>query len=266
MQQPVTAPALLRPSAKERAISALLSGAILLGMGIMLVLGLRPDLRQALRPQGLISVAFSEPSPASEPSRKPPPPPAKTSAPKDDAGAAAIHNKATPVVAPPVPVVLIPPPVVAAPVANTGAAASSGAADVAGMGQGAGGIGNGLGGGGLGGNGLGRAPGPDTEPRQIKGKLSQRDLPDGVLQPGEEASVGVRYVVLTDGTVGDCTVTKSSGKPALDPVPCRLIRERFRFRPARDGWGRPVNAQIVETHTWVEEPSNEQRAQLRAGG
>jgi len=258
----VTAPALLRPTAKERAISALLSGAIIAGMGIMLVLGLRPDLRQALHPRDLISIAFSEPSPAPEPSRKPPPP-ERTSAPNGEAGAAAIRNKATPVVAPPVQVVLVPPPVVAAPVANTGAAASNGAADVEGTGQGAGGIGNGLGGGGLGGNGLGRAPVPDTEPRQIKGKLSQRDLPDGVLQPGEEASVAVRYVVLTDGTVGDCVVTKSSGKPALDPVPCRLIRERFRFRPARDGWGRPITAQIVETHTWVEEPSEEQRQALR---
>lgn len=266
MQRSVTASALLRPSAKERAVSALLSAAILLGMGVMLVLGLRPDLRQALRPRDLISVAFSQPTPTPAPTRKPPPPPARTSAPKGDPGAAAIHSKATPVVAPPVPVVLVPPPMVAAPRANTGAAASNGAAQVAGIGQGAGGAGNGLGGGGLGGNGLGRAPGPDTEPRQIKGKLSQRDLPDGLLQPGEEASVGVRYVVLTDGTVGDCIVTKSSGKPALDPVPCRLIRERFHFKPARDGWGRPVNAQIVETHTWVEEPSSEQRAQLRAGG
>lgn len=266
MQQPVTAPALLRPSAKERAISALLSAAILCGMGAMLVLGLRPDLRKALRPADLVSVAFTEPTPAPNPTPKPPPPPAKTSAPKEAAGAAAIHNKATPIVAAPVPVVLVTPPVIAARVADTGAATSNGAADIAGPGQGAGGIGNGLGGGGFGGNGLGRAPGPGTEPRQIKGKLSQRDLPDGLLQPGEEASVGVRYVVLTDGTVGDCIVTKSSGKPALDPLPCRLIRERFRFKPARDGWGRPVNAQIVETHTWVEEPSSEQRAQLRAGG
>ena len=249
----------------ERTISALLSAAILLGMVVMLVLGLRPDLRKALHPGELIAVAFSAPTP--EPTRKPPPPPpAKTSAPRRAAAPAAMRNKATAVVAPPVPVVLVTPPVVAAPVANTGAAASNGAADVPGTGQGAGGIGNGLGGGGLGGNGLGRAPGPDTEPRQIKGKLSQRDLPDGLLAPGEEASVGVRYVVQTDGTVGDCVVTKSSGKPALDPVPCRLIRQRFRFKPARDGWGHPINAQIVETHTWIEEPSDEERARIRAGG
>jgi len=253
-------------TASERALSALLSALIIAGMGIMLVLGLRPDLRQALHPRDLISVAFSEPTPTPEPTRKPPLPPAKSSAPKDDAGAAALRAKATAVVAPPVPVVLAPPPVIAAPVANTGAQASNGAANVAGPGQGAGGIGNGLGGGGQGGNGLGRSPGPDTEPRQIKGKLSQRDLPDGLLAPGAEASVGVRYTVLTDGTVGDCVVTQSSGYPALDPVPCRLIRERFRFRPARDGWGRPVNAQIVETHTWVEEPSEADRARIRAGG
>lgn len=253
-------------STQERAISALLSAAILLGMGVMLVLGLRPDLRKALRPGDLIAVVLSppRPTPTSEP-RRPPPPPARTSAAKGAPAPAALRNKATAVVAPPVPIVLAPPPVVAAPIANTGAAASNGAADVPGIGQGAGGIGNGFGGGGLGGNGAGRAPGPETEPRQIKGKLSQRDLPDGLLAPGAEASVGVRYTVLTDGTVGDCTVTRSSGIAALDPLPCRLIRERFRFRPARDGWGRPVNAQIVETHTWVEEPTREERDRFRAG-
>ena len=253
-------------TASERTISALLSAAILLGMGVMLVLGLRPDLRQVLRPGDLISVAFDEPSPTPEPSRKPPPPPPdRTSAAKGDPAPAALRNKATAIVAPPVPIVLVPPPVVAAPIANTGAAASNGAADVPGPGQGAGGTGNGLGGGGLGGNGAGRAPGPDTPPRQIRGKLSTRDLPEGLIAPGTEASVGVRYTVLPDGTVGDCAVTQSSGTPALDPVPCRLIRERFRFKPARDGWGRPVRAQIVETHTWVEEPSKEQRDRFRAG-
>jgi protein TonB len=255
---PVTAP--------ERLISALLSAAILLGMGTMLVLGLRPDLRRAVHPGELIAIAFSEPSPTPEPSHRPlPPQRARTSAPKDAPAPAALRATATAVVAPPVPIVLAPPPVVAAPVANVGSAASNGAANVPGAGQGAGGFGDGLGGGGLGGQGLGRAPGPETEPRQIRGRLSQRDLPDGLLAPGAEASVGVRYTVLTDGTVGDCVVTKSSGIAALDPVPCRLIRERFRFRPARDGWGRAVNAQIVETHTWIEEPDAAQRAQIRAG-
>jgi protein TonB len=253
-------------TAPERALSALLSAAILLGMGFMLVLGLSPDLRQTLRRGDLISIAFTPPTPTPEPSRKPPPPPPeRTSAARGAPAPPALRAKATAVVAPPVPIVLVPPPVVTAPLANTGAAASNGAADLPGTGQGAGGVGNGFGGGGLGGNGLGRAPGPDTRPRQIKGKLSQRDLPDGLLAPGAEASVGVRYVVLTDGTVGDCVVTKSSGIPALDPVPCRLIQQRFRFRPARDGWGRPVNAQIVETHTWVEEPSREQRDAFKAG-
>ncbi|MFC3172924.1 energy transducer TonB [Novosphingobium bradum] len=262
----MTATARLRTDWRERLVSALLSAAILLGMGVMLVLGLRPDLRRALHPGDLVAVAFSEPTPTPKPSRKPPPPPpARTSAPRGEAAPAALRARATAVVAPPAPVVLAPPPVVAAPLANNGSAASNGAADLPGTGQGSGGFGNGLGGGGLGGNGLGRAPGPESRPRQIRGRLSQRDLPDGLLAPGAEASVGVRYTVLTDGTVGDCVVTRSSGIAALDPVPCRLIRERFRFRPARDGWGRPVNAQIVETHTWVEEPSDEQRARLRAG-
>jgi protein TonB len=37
----------------------------------------------------------------------------------------------------------------------------------------------------------------------------------------------------------------------LDALTCRLIRERFRFRPSRDGRGRPVPALVRETHEWV---------------
>lgn len=251
----------------ERAVSALLSTAILALLGTMLVLGLRPGFHAALRRGDLVSIALAPPPspPTPEPRRPPPPPQDRTSAAKGDPAPAALRNKATAIVAPPVPIVLASAPVIAAPIANTGAAASNGAADLPGIGQGAGGIGNGLGGGGLGGNGAGRPPGPETRPRQIKGNLSPRDLPNGLIAPGAEASVGVRYTVLVDGTVGACAVTRSSGIPDLDPLPCRLIRERFRFRPARDGWGRPVAAQIEETHTWVEEPTREERARFRAG-
>jgi protein TonB len=46
-------------------------------------------------------------------------------------------------------------------------------------------------------------------------------------------------------------VTRSSGSTDLDNTTCRLILERFRFKPSRDPNGRPVPATIVQNHTWV---------------
>lgn len=158
------------------------------------------------------------------------------------------RNQATPVVAPHVTPLIVLPPIVVATQAGTGVGATSGASS--GAGQGAGGAGNGSGGGGDGGDGSG---GVAVEPRQIRGKLSFKDLPEGLLAPGHEARVGVRYIVEVDGSVRDCVADEPSGIPVLDSLACRLIEQRFRFRPARDRNGHPVRATIVEAHHWIRE-------------
>jgi protein TonB len=145
------------------------------------------------------------------------------------------------------PLIVLPPPIVTATRPAQGDAAQTGASDRAGPGQGAGGAGNGNGGGGTGGDGDGIVVGP----RQIKGRLAFKDLPDGLLAPGDEASVGVRYAVNVDGTVSDCVADEPSGLPQLDALACRLIEQRFRYRPARDRAGRPVRAIVAERHTWI---------------
>jgi protein TonB len=91
---------------------------------------------------------------------------------------------------------------------------------------------------------------PAVGPRQIRGKLSSRDLPAEVLQPGQSARVGVRYIVETDGRVTNCRVTEPSGFAVADQTACRLIEQRFIYRPARDERGQPVRSTIVEWHTW----------------
>jgi protein TonB len=85
----------------------------------------------------------------------------------------------------------------------------------------------------------------------VGGKLSYRDLPDGVLPEGTEAAVAVIFAVNPDGRVSQCSAERSSGYPALDSLACRLIEQRFRFRPAKDRFGRPVRSWVAETHTWV---------------
>lgn len=214
---------------------------------LALVFGLR--VKDVVRDPGALISVLLEP-------RKPPPPPkqqkreerrSERPAAKEDAGARNLKNQATPVVAPPVTPLIVPPPIVAATQPGTGQAAQTGASDRLGPGQGAGGVGDGMGGGGEGGDGGG---GIAVGPRQIKGKLSFKDLPEGMLAPGSEARVGVRYTVNVDGTVSNCSADEPSGLPALDRLACRLIEQRFRFKPARDRAGNPVRATIVEAHSW----------------
>ena len=199
------------------------------------------------------------------PALQPPPPPTptpkveprkKTPAAKRSPSPRNLKNKATEVVAPPPVIRLpVPQPVVTAPKAGPGTGPSTGASNRPGPGQGAGGIGNGDGGGGDGGDG----DGEDTPPEWIRGELDYADLPDGLRAAGLRASVGVRYSVETNGRVGTCSITASSGNAELDRLTCALIQRRFPFDPSRDPDGRPVRSIIVERHSWEVDRDEDRR-------
>ena len=141
------------------------------------------------------------------------------------------------------------PPIVTAPKPFEGAQATQGAAEVAGPGTGAGGEGDGTGAGGWGdGDGAG-----DTPPRRIAGRLRDSDYPRAAIDEGASGRVGVRYVVDVDGRVPRCQVTRSSGSQTLDTTTCRLIMQRYRFRPGYDARGRPFVSTIVENAIWIME-------------
>ena len=166
------------------------------------------------------------------------------------AAPANLKAKATELVAP-VPVIPppTPPPMITAPIAFQGAQASQGAALLRGPGTGAGGIGNGTGSGGRGdGDGDG---GDETPPRRVKGRLKDSDYPRGAGEAGAGGTVSVRYAVEVDGRATGCRVTHSSGNIELDNTTCRLIEQRFRYRPSLDAGGRPVRSWIVVDHDWV---------------
>jgi len=235
-----------------RTLSAASSVAIVGAIAALLVLGLNVQ-RTAQSALRLVSVELSEP-PQPHPTEEPkaPVPHARAPAPKHEASPRNVRNQATAIVVPPVQPLIAPPPVVTAPHAGPGSAANNGASSMAGPGQGAGGVGNGNGGGGLGGNGNGIGDGdPVVGPRQTGGKMSYGDLPDGVLPAGQEAAVEVVYAVNPDGRATNCHPEHSSGYPVLDSLACRLIEQRFRFKPAKDRFGRPVRAWMEETHTWI---------------
>lgn len=224
---------------------------MLAGLIAGLVIGLRPPPADR-RPPALATITLAAPAPRPAPTpvrlartRRPDRPPAPREAPAPPAA----RSRALPLAVPPPPVVLVVPVIPAARLAGAGAEADNGAAS-AGPGSGAGGAGAGRGGGGTGGAGTGEQPA--VRARQVRGHLSPRDVPDGLIPPGGSVTVGVRFTVTPAGRASACRVIHSSGTAAIDAVPCPLLEARYRFRPARDRTGQPTSEIIEETHTWFE--------------
>jgi len=199
-----------------------------------------------------------------------PPAREKSRRPEGAASPPNLESRRTEIVAPTV-APLMPQPIVTAPVADTGADPSAGSADVPGPGTGSGGEGDGTG---SGGRGTGPGGGGDGDgggggyspPRRIRGSIGDRDYPPGAGEAGVGGTVSVIYAVETDGRATDCRITSSSGSDELDETTCRLIEQRFRFRPSRDRAGRPVRSRIVQDHYWEtqdEEPEPEPPARRR---
>ncbi len=188
-----------------------------------------------------------------------PPPLEEQPAPKaagtQEEGAAAppnLKSEATPVVAPPPKIRLeVPPPLVSAPLPTPrpGNDPTAGASTVKAPGTGSGGEGSGTG---SGGSGTGPGGGGGGTRAQLeRGKLLNEDYPRRAIRAGAEGTVSVRFTVGTDGRVGGCRVTRSSGNADLDSTTCRLIEKRFRYKPATDADGKPVPELVTKTYDWL---------------
>ncbi|MCS6924834.1 MAG: energy transducer TonB [Candidatus Binatia bacterium] len=110
---------------------------------------------------------------------------------------------------------------------------SGGSGDGRGQGSGTGGTGDGGGGGGS----LAR-PDYGVNPKPPYPLLARR--------MGAQGVVVLRVFVQANGTVGEVTVSQSSGFSILDESAVKTVRERWRFVPARLD-GRPIAS-------WVEVP------------
>lgn len=241
----------MSPSLRQRIISAAASLLIVLGGVAAVIAGLATQMTPRERRDTLAAVLPLSASPK-PPAHKERPAKADSTAARGRPAPPNLRNQATQIVAPPprLPPLVTPPPIIAAPEAGTGSAAQTGASDRTGSGRGAGGIGDGNGGGG---NGNGDGEGYDdavTRPRQIRGRLHFSDLPPDLRESKAGGELKLRYRIGVDGRVSDCRILVSSGRPSLDATTCRLITERFRFKPSRDADGRPVPALMVETHGW----------------
>jgi protein TonB len=230
-------PASLEARPRER-IAALVAVALVqLAVGLALIYGLRVDFtRSSEVAQQLISIVLQKPPPVLPPKlnvgkRARAAPRAATAPP----GAAPTSK---PVPAPPAP----PTPIVA--VKPTPAPSAGGSGSGAAYGAGAGG--------GTGGNGVGAGDdsgGTDLE--QIAGEIRSSDYPRDLRERRIGGTVGILFTVGTNGRVTRCSVTRSSGVPELDTLTCRLIQERFVYRPSTDRYGRPVADEVEGEHQWI---------------
>lgn len=181
----------------------------------------------------------------------PPPPPAPPKAsPSRQAegaqGASGRKARATQVVAAPA---RIPTRTInAAPAASTGNDTRSGAS-ATGEGTGGGSAGAGTGSGGAGNGAGGRFVA--VRPVKIAGEItSARDYPREGRDTRLGRSVVIMLTVGTDGRVAGCRVHRPSGDPQADTVTCRLATQRFRFRPALDQDGHPIEAPYGWEQRW----------------
>ncbi|WJS98459.1 TonB family protein [Novosphingobium humi] len=225
-----------KPSTRTRLAAALLAGGVQ-GLVLLALLGLGrgvDGLRDGMA-GAMASVDFTLPPPAPKPAPKPQP---QAAAPKGAAGDKAVPR---PVSAPRNAIALRPD--VAPPVAGSGTAQSSGANTGAGTGAAASGDSGGAGGSGTGQGGGGPAV-------KIAGTITARDYP----HEGAAARIG-DYVIIAitvgaDGRPTACRVHRPSRDPAADALTCRMAMERFRFDPARDGAGRPVESVFGWKQSW----------------
>ena len=219
---------------------AVLAGvfAVQLGLGAVLLFGLRVDiLRRSELVSHLIDVSL----------QRPPPPPVAHAPSQVEKHATSAAPKAMPKPiggSPgPVPSHAMPTP--------TPMVALHPAAPVSGGGSGSGpAIGSG-GGGGTGGQGYGADDDGGTDLVQIAGEIRPSDYPRDLRDRGVGGRVGMVFTVGTNGRVTSCTVTRSSGVPELDSLTCRLIQQRFRYRPSTDRYGRAIPDEVEGEHDWI---------------
>jgi periplasmic protein TonB len=202
-------------------------------IALVLLFGLRVSVS---RPADVVErlLNFSIPPP---PPRVPPPEPKRA---KDSSSAPKAER--APVGGSPGPKPAHAPPSVTPAVAVKPSAAPSGGGSGTGpaLGSGAGG--------GSGGTGYGSGGGRDLE--LLSGDITPADYPRHLAKAGIGGTVRMLGTVQTNGRVTNCRVTRSSGVPELDGLTCRLIEQRFVYRPATDRNGRPVTDEVEIEWTW----------------
>ena len=226
----------IRPRERAYALAAVV--AVQAALGFALLTGLRvPVTRPADVVQKLIQIALSKPPP-------PPKPPVQTEHKATHRSSSAPKAEPKPLGGSPGPMPAHAPPSVTPVVAVRPTVAPSGRGTGTGPAVGSGA------GGGTGGQGYGADDG-GTDLEHIAGEILPSDYPPELGRAGVGGRVSVTFTVEVSGRVTGCHVTRSSRVPELDALTCRIIEQRFRFRPSLDRYGRPYADEVDWDHDWI---------------
>jgi protein TonB len=104
------------------------------------------------------------------------------------------------------------------------------------------------------------APPPPPAPHKVQSAQSAKanlasyinddDYPASAASAGQEGTTGFRLDIGADGRVSNCTITRSSGTPALDSATCNIMRRRAKFTPARDSNGNATTDSVSASVVW----------------
>ena len=228
-------PAASEAGPRERAAALAAAALVQFGLGLALLNGLRIQLTEPVQAvQRLIDVTLPRtPPPVPKPVRRP--------AKKQSAPASMVEPKPLGGSPGPQPAHAAPPvtPIVAIQPSAPASAGGSGTGPALGAGAG----------GGTGGQGSGAGGGTDLE--LISGEILPSDYPKRLGNAGIGGRVSVTFTVEANGRVSNCRITRSSGIPELDALTCRLMEQRFRFRPSTDRYGRPIPDEVDWDHDWI---------------
>lgn len=228
---------IVRPRERAYALAAVVL--VQAALALALIRGLHVDLsRSSDAVQRLIDVALPKPPPPPQPPVRPPPKARHHAAAAPKAAPVQIGGSRGPkpqhAPASVTPIVAVKP----AATPPSGGGTGTGPASGSGAGGGSGGTGAGEGDGG-------------TDLEQIAGAITPGDYPKNLRDAGVGGRVAFLFTVEPNGRVGRCTITRSSGVPELDALTCRLIQQRFIYRPSTDQYGRPIEDEVEGEHDWV---------------
>jgi periplasmic protein TonB len=97
-------------------------------------------------------------------------------------------------------------------------------------------------------------PAPPAPPRvaeravQRGGSISDEDYPSSSIRNEEQGTSVATFTISAEGRVVACNASGAS--PTLDAETCKLIMRRFRFKPAKDSSGQPIEETKSQRVTW----------------
>jgi TonB family protein len=94
------------------------------------------------------------------------------------------------------------------------------------------------------------APPGTNPPKLLQGSINGDDYPSRALRAEREGTVKVGFTVTREGRAEDLFVAQSSGHEDLDEAAIKAIQRRFRYAPATDASGEPIEYPMEQVVRW----------------